>query len=352
MLLCSRGVSRSGALCSSTLPAALRLISSKDIDVDALNQVGQLMRVVGAELAVLDALWRYTALSASAFGTQELDDVFGVQHASVVQHQWDGAPLPQRPPAVNKSSAARQAPSAQSTPPYQQARLSHDQSSTTSWSTTPHAQPLGSQPPLDQMVSGLSQQLAELRSHLAAVHTQLTQVRQQPPPPLQQHDTQHQYTPHASQAGPASCSAPSSPTDSASSPMDSTSWDDDSSNSSSSGYHQRHQDRPTGSLTHVDGSGRASMVDVSGKSGTTREARASCRVLLGPEAFDLVQVRWRGVCIYMLYTHIYTHIYIHAYILLMLPLRLKAAMWPFMQFVLVHGACAFEPLGVFSSHTH
>jgi molybdenum cofactor biosynthesis enzyme len=44
------------------------------------------------------------------------------------------------------------------------------------------------------------------------------------------------------------------------------------------------------SLTHVDGSGRAAMVDVGGKDSTAREARASCRVLLGPEAFALVQV--------------------------------------------------------------
>ncbi|KIZ03156.1 molybdenum cofactor synthesis 1 [Monoraphidium neglectum] len=43
------------------------------------------------------------------------------------------------------------------------------------------------------------------------------------------------------------------------------------------------------SLTHVDGSGRAAMVDVGGKDSTAREARASCRVLLGPEAFALVQ---------------------------------------------------------------
>ena len=41
-------------------------------------------------------------------------------------------------------------------------------------------------------------------------------------------------------------------------------------------------------LTHVDATGRAAMVDVAGKAPTLREARASCRVLLGREAFALV----------------------------------------------------------------
>lgn len=44
----------------------------------------------------------------------------------------------------------------------------------------------------------------------------------------------------------------------------------------------------SGRLTHTDAAGRASMVDVSSKPPTAREARASCRVLLGREAFDLV----------------------------------------------------------------
>jgi cyclic pyranopterin phosphate synthase len=42
-------------------------------------------------------------------------------------------------------------------------------------------------------------------------------------------------------------------------------------------------------LTHVDGSGRASMVDVSGKASSSRTASASCLVLLGRPAFDLVK---------------------------------------------------------------
>ncbi|WIA33966.1 hypothetical protein OEZ86_007061 [Tetradesmus obliquus] len=42
-------------------------------------------------------------------------------------------------------------------------------------------------------------------------------------------------------------------------------------------------------LTHVDGSGRASMVDVGGKPPSSRSASASCLVLLGRPAFDLVK---------------------------------------------------------------
>lgn len=41
-------------------------------------------------------------------------------------------------------------------------------------------------------------------------------------------------------------------------------------------------------LTHADESGKAAMVDVGGKSNTTRTATASARVLLGPTAFSLV----------------------------------------------------------------
>jgi cyclic pyranopterin phosphate synthase len=41
-------------------------------------------------------------------------------------------------------------------------------------------------------------------------------------------------------------------------------------------------------LTHVDTSGRASMVDVSQKAETSRVAVASARILLGRTAFDLV----------------------------------------------------------------
>lgn len=42
------------------------------------------------------------------------------------------------------------------------------------------------------------------------------------------------------------------------------------------------------SLSHVDGKGAASMVDVGNKKSTTRVARASATVLLGATAFDLV----------------------------------------------------------------
>lgn len=44
----------------------------------------------------------------------------------------------------------------------------------------------------------------------------------------------------------------------------------------------------TTSLSHVDGKGAASMVDVGNKQSTTRVARASATVLLGATAFDLV----------------------------------------------------------------
>jgi cyclic pyranopterin monophosphate synthase len=49
---------------------------------------------------------------------------------------------------------------------------------------------------------------------------------------------------------------------------------------------QQQQQQPQ--LTHVDGTGRASMVDVSGKQPTTRTASASCIVSLGRTAYDLV----------------------------------------------------------------
>lgn len=41
-------------------------------------------------------------------------------------------------------------------------------------------------------------------------------------------------------------------------------------------------------LSHVDGSGRASMVDIAHKASSGRVAAASCRVLLGPEAYAAV----------------------------------------------------------------
>ncbi|KAG0498234.1 hypothetical protein HPP92_002925 [Vanilla planifolia] len=48
-------------------------------------------------------------------------------------------------------------------------------------------------------------------------------------------------------------------------------------------HHQTNKGSP-----HVDQSGKASMVDVSSKEDSKRTAVASCRVLLGRQAFDLV----------------------------------------------------------------
>jgi len=45
---------------------------------------------------------------------------------------------------------------------------------------------------------------------------------------------------------------------------------------------------PKPRLTHVDALGKASMVDVSAKAATKRTATASCRVLLGASAYQLV----------------------------------------------------------------
>ena len=42
-------------------------------------------------------------------------------------------------------------------------------------------------------------------------------------------------------------------------------------------------------LTHVDSLGKAKMVDIGGKSRTSREARASCFIRLGPTALRLVR---------------------------------------------------------------
>lgn len=42
-------------------------------------------------------------------------------------------------------------------------------------------------------------------------------------------------------------------------------------------------------LTHVDGSGKASMVDVSGKPRVRRTARASCSIYMAPATLDLVR---------------------------------------------------------------
>ena len=48
----------------------------------------------------------------------------------------------------------------------------------------------------------------------------------------------------------------------------------------------RHRRRTQGTLTHIDSSGRAAMVDVSEKPVTRRTASASCRVLLSPETAE------------------------------------------------------------------
>jgi len=45
---------------------------------------------------------------------------------------------------------------------------------------------------------------------------------------------------------------------------------------------------PDKGLTHLDLEGRARMVDVSAKEPTLREAEASCKVFLGPKAYDLL----------------------------------------------------------------
>lgn len=42
-------------------------------------------------------------------------------------------------------------------------------------------------------------------------------------------------------------------------------------------------------LTHIDGAGKASMVDVSGKPRVKRTARASCSIQMAPATIDLVR---------------------------------------------------------------
>lgn len=42
-------------------------------------------------------------------------------------------------------------------------------------------------------------------------------------------------------------------------------------------------------LTHIDGAGKASMVDVSGKSRVKRTARATCSILMAPSTIALVR---------------------------------------------------------------
>ena len=42
-------------------------------------------------------------------------------------------------------------------------------------------------------------------------------------------------------------------------------------------------------LSHIDAQGRAKMVDVSAKSSTSREALASCKILLSPKTVSLVR---------------------------------------------------------------
>lgn len=53
--------------------------------------------------------------------------------------------------------------------------------------------------------------------------------------------------------------------------------------------HYNDQPSPTGSLTHVDHHGSATMVNVSSKSSTHRKAVASGKITLSPDAFELVR---------------------------------------------------------------
>ena len=56
-------------------------------------------------------------------------------------------------------------------------------------------------------------------------------------------------------------------------------------------------------LTHIDAEGRASMVDVAGKTATDRIARAEGRILLLPETLDLIRAgaMKKGDCIFILF---------------------------------------------------
>lgn len=54
-------------------------------------------------------------------------------------------------------------------------------------------------------------------------------------------------------------------------------------------YHDSSTDQTVATLTHTDAQGRASMVDVSGKSPSCRTATAQATVLLGPTAFLLLR---------------------------------------------------------------
>jgi len=42
-------------------------------------------------------------------------------------------------------------------------------------------------------------------------------------------------------------------------------------------------------LTHIDGTGKASMVDVSGKPRVRRTARAACSIMMSPQTIELVK---------------------------------------------------------------
>ena len=57
-------------------------------------------------------------------------------------------------------------------------------------------------------------------------------------------------------------------------------------------------------LTHIDSSGRAQMVDVSGKAITQRTATAEGKVIMSQEAFDLSGPNKKGdpIAICLLYT--------------------------------------------------
>ncbi|GBF93886.1 hypothetical protein Rsub_06885 [Raphidocelis subcapitata] len=174
---------------------------------------------------------------------RELDEFFGVRNAAgssaFAPQPGDGAPQLHAAPAAPPGNASWEPDAA-----------SGGSSGSSSGST--------GFPQVESALSALSQQLAELRAQLHAGGT--------PPgtPPQA-----------AAFAGPQ----PGAASGSSGGSYSSSELRGPPSSSSGSGD----------GLTHVDGSGRAAMVDVSAKAATAREARASCRVLVGRQAFDLVQ---------------------------------------------------------------
>jgi len=189
-------------------------------------------------------------LKTTTSTAQELDEFFGVQHAAgaAASSPSGGFPLPQNAPSTSASSRSSSSPHEQRQRP-----------------TPTAASPTlsGASPALQDAISDLSQQLARLRSQLSTLPTG--------PPPLTTVTAAVATTAAAASAAAAASSIPNADL--------------------SSIGHLKSNSQPPDLLTHVDQSGRASMVDVAGKGASVREARASCRVLLGPQAFELVQVR-------------------------------------------------------------